>query len=101
VTPAEAPLATERTALSWQRTALSLLAGSLILARLTFDRLGALAILGVVVTVVLASWVLWESRTRYHRGGISRPVRGGRAGLALASAMSVLALVELAALLTG
>ena len=35
----------ERTALAWQRTALALVAGSAILTRLTFDRLGAVALM--------------------------------------------------------
>ncbi|MGH3314850.1 MAG: DUF202 domain-containing protein, partial [Nocardioidaceae bacterium] len=48
----------ERTALAWQRTALALLAGSAIVARLTVDRIGALAVLSLVVVLPLATWVM-------------------------------------------
>ncbi len=92
----------ERTALAWQRTALSLIAGSAVLTRLTFDRLGLLALVSVGVAAPLGLWLFLESRGRYeHDAGLSRrPLRrGGRAPLALALATSAVALTELAALL--
>lgn len=93
----------ERTALAWQRTALSLVAGSAILARLTVDRLGTFALASVLIALPLSLWVLVESRSRYaHDAGIrtrSRP-RGGRAPAALAIGTVVLAVTELAALLS-
>ncbi len=94
----------ERTALAWQRTALALMAGSAILARLTFDRLGALALLSVVVALPLSLWVLLESRRRYaHDAGTRlRPrLRGGRAPAALTIATAIIAITELAALIVS
>ncbi|HET6560542.1 MAG TPA: DUF202 domain-containing protein [Marmoricola sp.] len=94
--------ANERTALAWQRTALSLVAGAAVLARLTFDRLGVLAVGTLGVSALLALWVLAESRGRYaHDAGVRlRPrSRGGRAPAALAVAAVVVGLTEAAALL--
>jgi uncharacterized membrane protein YidH (DUF202 family) len=93
--------ANERTALAWQRTALSLLAGSAILSRITLDRLGLAAMTSVVVAVPLGSWVFFESRARYRQSaGLQRRgrPRGGRAAAALAIATVCVGLTELAAL---
>jgi uncharacterized membrane protein YidH (DUF202 family) len=94
----------ERTALAWQRTALALLAGSAIVARLTVDRIGVLAVLSLVVVLPLATWVMVESRGRYaHDAGVrqrQRP-RGGRAPFVLAAATMLIALTELAALVAS
>lgn len=91
----------ERTALAWQRTALSLMVASTIVLRLTAVELGALALVGVAIAFPLAFWVFLESRWRYrHHAGLQqrgRP-RGGRAGAALVSAMVLLAWLELAAI---
>lgn len=101
---ASATVANERTALAWQRTALALLAGSAVVARLTVDRIGVLAVLSLVVVLPLASWVMVESRGRYaHDAGMrlrSRP-RGGRAPFVLTVATVLIALTELAALVAG
>jgi uncharacterized membrane protein YidH (DUF202 family) len=91
----------ERTALAWQRTALSLLAGAAIMARLTWSDLGALAAILLGGAVALSGWVFWESRGRYahHAGTRPRPgARGGRAPGALTAAIVLIALTELAAL---
>jgi len=91
----------ERTALAWQRTALSLLAGAAVVARLAFDDLGLLAVLGFLVVLPLVVWVMWESQGRYHQHAGARPrarPRGGRAPAALAVVAVVVALTELAAL---
>jgi uncharacterized membrane protein YidH (DUF202 family) len=94
----------ERTALAWQRTALSLLAGSAVVARLAFDDLGLLAVVGFLVSLPLVAWVMWESQGRYHHSaGVrmrSRP-RGGRAPTALATVAVVVALTELASILAA
>jgi uncharacterized membrane protein YidH (DUF202 family) len=91
----------ERTALAWQRTALSLLAGAAIISRLTFERIGPVAWAALGVVLPLSAWVLVESRGRYVndvgprvRG---RP-RGGRAPAAVAVATVTLAAVELLAI---
>lgn len=94
----------ERTALAWQRTALSLVAGSAGLSRLTFDRLGPVALVSVVVAVPLSMWVFWESRGRYrHDAGLRiRPrSRSARSSAALAIAIVAMALIELAALVVS
>jgi uncharacterized membrane protein YidH (DUF202 family) len=93
---------TERTELAWQRTALSLVAGSAVITRLTFGRLGTLALTSLVVALPLSLWVLLESRLRYRRGaGTGRPVRSGDGVPAAALALGTVAVaaVELAALL--
>jgi uncharacterized membrane protein YidH (DUF202 family) len=92
-----------RTALAWQRTALALLAGAAIVARLTLDSLGVLAVAAFLVVLPLAGWVLWESRARYLRSAGARPSsrpRGGRAPLMLTVGTATIALTELGALLT-
>jgi uncharacterized membrane protein YidH (DUF202 family) len=93
---------TERTELAWQRTALSLVAGSAVIARLTFARLGTLALTALLVAVPLSLWVLVESRLRYRvHASTRRPVRtrGGGPAAALALGTVAVAAVELAALL--
>ncbi|WP_340537730.1 DUF202 domain-containing protein [Nocardioides sp. GXZ039] len=90
-------LSNERTALAWQRTALSLLAGVAVVARLTFDDVGLLLLLPLGVAGLLALWVFAESRFRYRRpaAGVRR---GGRAPFALAVATVLIAAVELIAI---
>jgi uncharacterized membrane protein YidH (DUF202 family) len=94
----------ERTALAWQRTALSLMAGSAVLGRLTYDRLGLLSLAGVLIAFVLSCWVFWDSRGRYaHSAGVRmrRRGRGGRSGAALTLAVVLIALTELAAIIVS
>ena len=91
----------ERTALAWQRTALSLLAGAVVLSRLTYDRLGFLSLSSLALALPLCLWVFVESRGRYrHDAGIRlRPSpRGGRAPAVLTAGLACLALTELAAI---
>lgn len=101
----EAGLANERTGLAWQRTALSLVTGSAILSRFTFERLGIVAVVSFAVVASLAGWLFWEARGRYrHAPDVERGrrPRGGRAPATVAAAVAVLASTELAALfLTG
>jgi len=102
--PTDPGVGNERTALAWQRTALSLAGGSAILARLTLDRLGVAALLSVAVAAPLALWVFWESRGRYrHDADIDRRSRsrGGRAPFAITLAALVLGFSELAAQVLG
>jgi uncharacterized membrane protein YidH (DUF202 family) len=94
-------LATDRTALAWQRTALATAAGAAIMARLTFDRLGPSALVTMAAALGLSGWILLESRGRYrHDAGLRqrRRPRGGRAPLVLALAVGLIALTELIAL---
>lgn len=95
-------LVNDRTALAWQRTALSLMAAAAILARLTFDRLGLLAVAALLMTLALAAWVLIESHGRYAHDAelrVRSRSRGGRAPAAMALAVACLTGTELAALL--
>lgn len=101
---ADQGLADERTALAWQRTSLSLVAGAAIVARLGWSDLGPTAAVPLAASCVLAGWVFVESRRRYAadsgvRGRV-RP-RGGRAPLALALSIALLAGTELVRLLLG
>lgn len=93
-------LANERTALAWQRTALSLMVAAAVMARLTFGRLGPVAALPLGIATVLSGWVFVESRGRYEDATQQRRrprPRGGRAPLALAVATVLIALTEIAA----
>ncbi|NYG59906.1 uncharacterized membrane protein YidH (DUF202 family) [Nocardioides daedukensis] len=90
--------ANERTALAWQRTALTLIAGTAIMARLAVDQSGPPVLALVVVAAVLGTWVFFESAARYRHsaGHRTRPKgRGGRAALALAIATALIGLGEL------
>lgn len=92
----------ERTALAWQRTALALAAAAAVVARLTLERIGVVAVASVLVTMPLAVWVMAASRGRYaHTAGVrSRPrSRGGRAPAMLAVVTVLVAFTELLALL--
>lgn len=91
----------ERTALSWQRTALSLLAGAAAVSRLTSDQLGTVALIPVLTALPLTLLVFFEGRGRYqHDANIrARAVpRDGRAPASLALALAIMAATELTAL---
>lgn len=91
----------ERTALAWQRTALSLLAGAAILSRLTYQRLGILSLVSLALALPLCIWVFVESSARYrHDAGIRlRSSRGGKAPAALTAGLVCIGLTELAAII--
>jgi uncharacterized membrane protein YidH (DUF202 family) len=96
-------LANERTALAWQRTALSLVAGAAILGRLVVPQLGRVAVALLGVAILLCLWVFAESRWRYvQQLGLRNRSRerGGRAALSLTVAACLIAVIELLALLT-
>ncbi len=91
----------ERTTLSWQRTALSLIAASAALARLAYGRLGPAALAGAVLPVALSLLVIQQSRGRYRRRAIGqrrRTAGDGTAPAALAAGVAALALLGLAML---
>jgi hypothetical protein len=74
-----------------------------VITRLTFGRLGTVALVALAVALPLGVWVLLESRSRYTRdAGIreGRP-RGGVSSAALTVGLVAVAAVELAALLRG
>ncbi len=97
----DAGMANERTALAWQRTALSLAAGAAVMARLTWSELGLVAALVLAVAVALGVWVFVESTGRYrHDAGTRSRGRGrsGRAPLALTVAVVLMCATEAFAL---
>lgn len=88
--PTDPGLSNERTALAWQRTALSL--GSS----------GPAAAIVPVLATALGGWVFGESARRYlraHRAQLQAPPRGGRAPTATALATVLLCATEVAVLL--
>jgi uncharacterized membrane protein YidH (DUF202 family) len=90
----------ERTALAWQRTALALIGGSAVMARLTAPDLGWWAVGLLSAALLLSLWVFVESRARYARRTVMGPSpRGGRAAASLTAATLLLAVTELTALL--
>ena len=94
----------ERTALAWQRTALSVLLGGAVLVRLNHDGLGLFGVLSAVLSVPLAAWIFVESRARYRHDACirARPrSRGGRAPLMLSAAVAILGVMELEHLWAG
>jgi len=91
-------VAGERTALAWERTALAIMCGAVIITRLTYGRLGPAALLCLVVALPLGALVLLEGRGRYTRSAGGLPRRSGRGPAALALATLTLASAELAAL---
>lgn len=88
--------ATERTNLSWQRTALALVIAAGIITRLTIDTLGPLAIVGGTVACVAAGTILIASRVAdvtERWGGIPH--------LIVCGVVTAVAALELAALIGG
>lgn len=98
-------LANERTALAWQRTALSVVVAALVVARLSIGRVGLGVVVVTVAGVVLGGWVALEGLGRYRarHGAAGRPGRGrgGRATALLTVTVVVVALTELAAIALG
>lgn len=79
--------ARSRTVLAWQRTALSVAAGTLLLVRLGYDELGPGVLVGLL-GLPLAAWVLVH-------GTRARATAPGLAGALLALAVTALCLTEL------
>lgn len=99
-------LSVERTTLAWQRTALSLLGVSLLLARLTYQRLGLVVLVAVAVSVAHVVVLLRSLRHRQHaRRGTSTsrraPMGVGVHGALLTLQVGLLAAVVVATALAG
>lgn len=93
----------ERTALSWQRTALASATGAAIIARHSGETLGPAAVVILLGTLALAATAFVLGRNRYAAAPVeSSRRRDGRAPLALTLAVLAMALTELLALvITG
>jgi uncharacterized membrane protein YidH (DUF202 family) len=87
-------VARERTVLAWDRTALAIVAGAVVVTRLTYDRLGAGALACLVVALPLAVLAGAVNRRR-----ASSTDRDGLAPAAVAAATVAMAAVELWAVL--
>jgi uncharacterized membrane protein YidH (DUF202 family) len=88
----------DRTVLAWQRTALSLLGGSVLVARLAYPRIGVLALAAVVLLLPLGAASLAIGRGGQGPGA---PARAGRIGALLAGVVAVTAVTQLVALAVG
>ena len=94
--------ANERTALAWQRTALSLLGAALILARLTYDRIGPFALTFLAIAVPATTWALLVGRQRYVAQATTSAAvspRGGRSAFVVTALTVSLAATEGVAML--
>ncbi|MGW0040869.1 DUF202 domain-containing protein [Rhodococcus sp. NPDC003348] len=95
-------LANERTALAWQRTALSVMVGAAVIARLV-GRAWAPAIVALLAgSALLGAWVFGGSGARYARHAGRRRQGRARSGLpplTLASAVCLVGAGELIAVL--
>ena len=83
-------LQNERTALAWQRTALSVLAGAALMGRLVLGTDPVLVVMELAVALPLALWVLLDSRRHYAERRASRPSGTGIRAAALAGAVTVM-----------
>lgn len=92
-------LQNERTALSWHRTALSLLAAAAAITKLTYSELGGWSFVCLSVTVPLVVWVFRESRARYLHSAELRRRATGRDGTAAISLTIVAVVIGLTALI--
>lgn len=89
-------VAPERTALAWHRTALAVACGAVVVTRLTYDRIGVVALAGLAVALPLAV-VAWRVAGRRSVHGIGR---GAQAPAAVAAATLASAVTCLAAVLS-
>lgn len=85
----------ERTALSWQRTSLTTVAGAAVIARHTSDQMGPAALVIMIATLTLAGAAFVLGRTRYSTQPEPSRRRDGRAPFALAVAIAGMAATEL------
>lgn len=97
-------LQSERTELAWQRTALSALTGALVLFRLTVGRAGSIAIVTLMMTLPVTSWVLMRSRQRHWSQRADQSgttVGGGRPAAGMAAVVVIMSLSELLTIVTS
>ncbi|MEO7069756.1 MAG: DUF202 domain-containing protein [Nostocoides sp.] len=94
-------LQAERTALAWQRTGLSLIGAALVMARLAFDSLGALAVVGAATSIALSGAVLHAKMGHRARrtGVVDGVLGGGRAAACITASVVLMTTIEAAALI--
>ena len=95
--PGAAP---ERTALAWQRTALALVVAAVTIGRLTLETLGTLVLAPAVGAAVLALSVVAWAMLPGRRGSATDAMPDGRLAAATAAALALIAIAELAAVVT-
>lgn len=91
-------MANERTSLAWQRTALGGIAGAAIATRLTWESLGPVSLLPLVLSLSAASWILSEGSRRYRAAGLLRR-RDGHTPLLITAVAASVGLLQLVALI--
>ena len=93
ISSAFAETAQVRTRLAWQRTALSILAGALLLVRLSEGWWRAVGLVTVLVVTPAALWVVWSTRPAAKgigRGGACAAMAGASVVLGLGVVLVVL-----------
>jgi hypothetical protein len=82
-----------RTGLAWQRTALSILAGALLLIRMSQGWWRVVGLVTVLVVAPATLWVVWRARpaAAADRGGSFAAMAGASAVLGLGGVVVVLA----------
>lgn len=92
----------ERTSLAWQRTALSIAAGSAVLARVTVGAIGVWALIVLGLSLLMSGLTYVSLRWEYHRRArLADPpahVREGARAALLAGNVLLLCVTELVAL---
>ncbi len=96
--------ANARTALAWRRTAIVVVGGCAVIAKLSVSSISVVDGAGLLVGALLGLWVVLESSRRYQGASDARQgqgMRGGRAPFALGLAISLVCLVELGEVLAS
>lgn len=96
-------MAPERTALAWQRTALSVVVAASVVAKVHLTEDHVLPLVGTAASLLLGLAVLAEAFLRERRRAARRPcrARGGRVSALLALAVLAVLASELVAMLQG
>ncbi len=96
------PAYVERTELAWTRTALALLAGTAVVARLAAGRAAPLAVATAALGIPAAAWLLAAAGRRGRRDPVgmpARPLSDGRLPFGVAALTALLGVAEICAAL--